>query len=476
MKIAAAYIRVSTDDQIELSPDSQLKQIRDYAKKNGYIVPPEYVFQDDGISGRTASKRPGFNRMIGIAKTKPKPFDAILLWKFSRFARNREDSIVYKSMLRKQCGISVISISENVGDDKMSVLMEAMIEAMDEYYSINLAEEVRRGMMEKISRGGLVSSAPLGYNVVNGELSVNESEAETVRYIYESYLSGKPMIAISRELNDRGVKTKTGKIFENRVIKYILKNPTYIGKHRWCPEGKKGSSTHYRSDAEVIIYDGKHKPIIDEKDYEAVQIKLMQNRRHTREIVKHENMLRGLVKCHTCGQTLTMSVQGGQKYMQCIGYTHGKCKVSHAVKYDYLCDILIKSLQDVDLIAISKNLLRPQPIRNKNDEINKLISREESKLMRCKEAYQNGIDTMEEYRDNKAKILEDIDKLKTQLVPDIKPNRNTAKNIKNRIQVDLPYLVSDSISPAEKNEILKKIIEKVVYDNTTKQIEVWFRG
>ena len=152
-KIAAAYIRVSTDDQIEYSPESQIKAIREYAKRNGYVLPNEFIFMDEGISGKTAGKRPAFMKMIGLAKTTPKPFDAILLWKFSRFARNREDSIVYKSMLRKQLGIDVISISENLGDDKMSILFEAMIEAMDEYYSINLAEEVKRGMTEKAKRG-----------------------------------------------------------------------------------------------------------------------------------------------------------------------------------------------------------------------------------------------------------------------------------------------------------------------------------
>lgn len=114
------------------------------------------------------AKRPGFNKMIGTAKLKPKPFDAILLWKFSRFARNREDSIVYKSMLRK-LGIEVISISENIGDDKMSVLIEAMIEAMDEYYSINLAEEVKRGMLEKFTRGQIVAAPPIGYSLKDGQ-------------------------------------------------------------------------------------------------------------------------------------------------------------------------------------------------------------------------------------------------------------------------------------------------------------------
>ena len=89
-QIAAAYIRVSTDDQAEYSPDAQLAEIRKYAAAHGYILPNDFIYLDEGISGKRTDKRPEFNRMIGTAKQKPRPFDAILLWKFSRFARNRE--------------------------------------------------------------------------------------------------------------------------------------------------------------------------------------------------------------------------------------------------------------------------------------------------------------------------------------------------------------------------------------------------
>ena len=133
LRIGAAYIRVSTDDQVEYSPASQLVEIRKYARAHDILVPDEYIFVDEGISGRSTDKRPSFNRMIGTAKTKPKPFDVILLWKFSRFARSREDSILYKSMLRRDLGIEVVSISEPVGDDKMSIIIEAMIEAMEKH-------------------------------------------------------------------------------------------------------------------------------------------------------------------------------------------------------------------------------------------------------------------------------------------------------------------------------------------------------
>ncbi len=195
MKIGAAYIRVSTDMQLELSPESQLKAIRDYAAAHDIILSNEYIYHDDGISGRKAEKRPEFMRMIATAKTKPKPFDVILIWKFSRFARNREDSIVYKSMLRKQCGIDVVSITEQLSDDKTSILIEALLEAMDEYYSVNLAEEVKRGMTEKVEKGGVVSTPPYGYIMGSGKFEPDPERADIVRQIYARFLNGDRTLA-----------------------------------------------------------------------------------------------------------------------------------------------------------------------------------------------------------------------------------------------------------------------------------------
>lgn len=157
---AAAYIRVSTENQTELSPSSQLKIIRKFADEKGYLIDEKFIFRDNGISGRYADKRPEFNRMISLAKQKPPLFSAVLVWKFSRFARNQEESIFYKSLLRKN-GIEVISVSEPVDDGPFGKLIERIIEWSDEYYSIRLSGEVRRGMTEKAERGGIVSIAPL---------------------------------------------------------------------------------------------------------------------------------------------------------------------------------------------------------------------------------------------------------------------------------------------------------------------------
>ena len=86
MKTAAAYLRVSDERQDEFSPDSQLKLIREYCARNDISLPDDLIFYDDGISAKSDKKRDRFNEMIALAKQKEKPFQMILVWKFSRFA------------------------------------------------------------------------------------------------------------------------------------------------------------------------------------------------------------------------------------------------------------------------------------------------------------------------------------------------------------------------------------------------------
>ena len=115
-RLGAAYIRVSTEEQTELSPDSQLEEIYRYADREQIQILQNHIYIDAGISGKKAENRPEFMRMIAEAKSTPKPFSVILLWKYSRFARNQEESIFYKSILRSRCGIEVISVTEPLAD------------------------------------------------------------------------------------------------------------------------------------------------------------------------------------------------------------------------------------------------------------------------------------------------------------------------------------------------------------------------
>lgn len=469
-KRAAAYIRVSTEEQTELSPDSQLQELQSYAKANGYQLLEKHLYVDEGISGKNTKKRMAFNRMIGAAKTKPKPFDAILLWKFSRFARNREDSIVYKSMLRKQLGIEVISISEQIGDDKMAVLIEAMIEAMDEYYSINLAEEVRRGMKEAVRRGKPVSAAPFGYLIRNGVFIKDTEKAPLVQKIFEDTLSGKTAHQIAVTLTSLGVRTRFGNPMQTRTISYILRNPVYIGKIRW--HEKANPKSRYNNETDTLLISGQHQPIIDIELWNQVQEQLCKRESSTRKKrreVQNPSIgsFKGLLRCSNCGGSLVFSPHTNG--YQCTNYTKGICATSHYISERRLWDALSPSLSRY----FGGLCFTHYPNQNRTEtalcELQAGVLRLQRSLTKAKQAYLSEIDTLEEYHNNKKQILPEIDLLQQKI--------NTAKNTKNNPhQLELSFfdLLQPKIPTEVKNRILKQCIDKIIYHRSTDTLEVYY--
>lgn len=135
------YARFSSHSQTEQSIEGQLKVCYEFAKRNDYNVIGEYI--DRAISGKDAEKRLDFQRMI--ADSAKHQFNAILVYQLDRFSRNRYDSAVYKAKLRKYV-FRVLSAKENISDDASGVLMESVLEGMTEYYSVELAQKIRRGI------------------------------------------------------------------------------------------------------------------------------------------------------------------------------------------------------------------------------------------------------------------------------------------------------------------------------------------
>lgn len=321
--LAAAYIRVSTDDQTEFSPDAQLRAVKKYCAQQGFTLLEEYIYRESN-SAKRAETRPQFMKMISDAKHKPKPFDVILVHRFDRFARNREDSVVYKSLLRREYGIRVVSVTENMGDDKFSVILESMLEAMAEYYSLNLADEVKKGMTEKALRGELQTPAPFGYVVNNGALVPDESRSETVRTIFELYVhSDLSSGEIAKILNDSGDTTIRGNPFEKRSVDYILRNPIYTGKIRWSPSRK---ANYLASQPEgTIIVDGAHQAIIDDVTFALAAGKIAGSGRKARAVYSH--VLSGILKCMRCGGNMYWC----GKIFRCGNYLNKKCAFSQGV-------------------------------------------------------------------------------------------------------------------------------------------------
>lgn len=476
VKIGAAYVRVSTDEQTEYSPDSQLKLIRDYAKREGYIIPDEYVFQDDGISGKKAEKRPAFRLMIATAKENEKPFDAIFVWKYSRFARNQEEAIMYKNLLKKK-GVEVKSISEPSSDSPYASLIERIIEWMDEFYLINLGEEVRRGMHEKASRGEPVGKSPFGYKTVNKVLVPTE-DAEIVKSIFEQYVSGKSCRQIASELNESGVRRQHGEMFNNMFISYLLKNPVYVGKIRCDGKGRKSyREADYKADLDSLV-DGKHEAIVPVELWEAAQKRLLSRAPDVK--YKRDDsfvfMLKGLLRCSNCGATLvpnSSKKHTDQMRLQCYRYNSGRCQESHFIMARKADEAVIEALEQC--VGSNAFTFAPKmPLSGKlAKDWNKLIGQEEMRLKRAKSALLDGAFTNKEYKELKASIEKNIANLKAASKKEMAADVDTEAYKKKVVEV-LSVIKSPDVSAEAKNIALRSIIDKIVYDKAASTFDIYF--
>lgn len=489
MKNGALYIRVSTHMQDELSPDAQKRLLLDYAKANHIIVSEDYIFEEKGISGKKADKRPQFQQMIALAKTKPTPFDIILVWKFSRFARNQEESIVYKSLLKKQ-GVEVLSVSEPVAEGPFGSLIERIIEWMDEYYSIRLSGEVMRGMTEKALRGGYQASPPLGYrmDIPKKPPVIVPEEAAAIRYIFDAYANqNKGIFEIARALNEMGYETQRHKPFERRSVEYILQNPMYCGLLRWnrhCNE-----TNEIKDESEWIIRKGEHQAIISEDLFNKAQERYYTEYKPkgARPSSTYKHWLSGLVKCPACGRTMiAKAVKSSGRilfYFTCYGYSKGKCAAKTSVAATKLEPAVLSSIQEAfqaETFSYS-NLISPRQPESTSAEqkrINDLIHRVTFKEQRARDAYINGIDTMEEYKKNKLRLQEERQRLeeKLALLSPIKPNLSPSE-VKQLMQKRLKSVYDVLLSNADiptKNSTLKNVVEKIIYNKETDTVKLYY--
>lgn len=473
---AAVYIRVSTDSQTEYSPDAQLKAIKEYARKKNLEIDTKYIYKDEGISGRKAEKRPAFMNMIATAKTKPNsPFSVILVHRFDRFARNREDSIVYKSLLKRECHVDVISITEDFGDDKFSVIMEAMLEAMAEYYSLNLSDEVKKGMVEKANRGEYQTKAPFGYKIVKKDLIVDENNSKIVKMIFDDYERGLGFQNIAKKLNSMNIRTTNNNKWEVRTVEYLLRNPTYKGYTLWTPGNK--SSWNYKNRKENgILKKGNFESIISEEQFDKIQEKIINNKSLYKYPKKSNfHWVSRLIKCSDCNSTLTTTKKG----LQCIGYSHGSCEKSHSITYNKICTAILNQLKQdfqnpVDITIKHDNSNHD----NTSDIIKNEINQLNDKLIRYKNLYLEGIDTIEEYKNYKSTIEIKIKDLKEQLNESEKNGINEkndfttfSTNAKNIYEL----LIDDNVDMEIKYNAVHKLIDYIIFNKEKNTIEIVYK-
>lgn len=456
-RIGALYIRVSTDDQAELSPDAQKRLLLDYAKKNGIIISNDFIFSES-VSGRHVQKRPEFQRMIGIAKQPSHPIDVILVWKYSRFARNQEESIVYKSMLKKD-HVEVISVSEPLIDGPFGSLIERIIEWMDEYYSIRLSGEVLRGMKEKALRNGYQSSPCLGYEAVgHGKpFQINEAEYAMVSYIMDLYDNqNMDETAIARKCNDLGYKTKRGNPFERRTIDRILQNPFYCGIVSW----------------NGVEFEGAHEVRISKERFDRRQRLIASRKRpmKARNISTCKHWLSGLLKCSVCGATLSYTGNGKCPYFQCWKYAKGFHKTSVALSVKKAEEAVIEYFDQVLAGADFTYVRKEQPAADKTaaiEQLQKELSKLSARESRIRDAYESGIDSLEEYKANKERLISNRLQLETELEKLRKEQAEKEVNkedVLHEIKSVNDILKNPDVSYEKKGTLIRTIVDQIVYD------------
>ena len=302
---AALYARVSSDRQdVDLSVAAQLRALRDYADKNGYIIAREYV--DEAESGRVAD-RPQFRLMLDEASRANAPFQEILVWKFSRFTRKREHAVAFKSMLRKR-GIRVTSITEHADDSPTGKLMEAIIESVDEFYSENLAQEVTRGMREAATRGfWMTSYAPYGYRrayVQDGvkkrpRLEPDPPTDGVVGRIFRMALRRASILDITKTLNREGIASPKGSRWTKTTVHRILTNESYTGTLVWGARAKDNTPP--------VRVENAFPAIVSREEFDLVAAILDSKapaKVHPRRAASRY-LLSGIVRCESCGKGLT---------------------------------------------------------------------------------------------------------------------------------------------------------------------------
>lgn len=476
LEIGAAYIRVSTDDQAELSPDAQLRVILEAAKADGFIIPQDYIFiEKKGISGRKADNRPEFQRMVAVAKSQqPAPFKRLYLWKFSRFARNQEESTFYKGVLRKKCSVEIKSVSEPIAEGMFGRLIETIIEWFDEYYSINLSGEVLRGMTEKALREGYQIVPSLGYDAVgNGKpFVINDEKYQIVEFIFHNYYHGKDMSSIARACNSRGWKTRRGQPFERRTVLRILQNKFYTGIVEW--NGYTFQGAHECRSSVTDLFESCQQRIANE--YRPIR---------RREVSSCKHWLSGLIKCSVCGASLAYQPTNNPKkrssFFNCWKYMKGVHTGSNSISQKRIEQAVLESLKTViSTGTIEFECVSAEHSQNDDTEIlNNALARVDMKELRIREAYEGGVDTLEEYKINKqrlakerAEILQEIERLKEQISS--VASTPSKSEILNRIESVYDLLSDPDVDYQIKGVAIRSVIKEIVWDRANTDLHIHY--
>lgn len=470
MKTAVIYARYSSDKQTEQSIEGQLHVCYDYAERNNIVVVGEYI--DRAVSGKT-DNRNDFQRML--KDSHKKAWDYVLVYKLDRFSRNKYEMATHKKTL-KDNKIKLLSAMENIPDTPEGIILESLLEGMAEYYSVELAQKVRRGMNETRRKGNYTGgNLAYGYKVENKKIIINEDEANVVRYMFEEYAKGKTAQQISDALAEKGIY-KYGKPFRLNTMYKMLANEKYVGIYRFNDE----------------IFTNTYPQIISKEIYDIVSNKLARNK-YGKKSITEPYLLRKKLKCGYCGGTMigeSGTAKSGQKkkYYKCSDKKlNHKCEKSQIRKDDIenlvINATLLAFKNKTTISQIADNILKYHQKRMQdNSVLNLLLVRKteiETSISNLMTAIEQGIITSttktrlemleKEQLDLDNKILIEKNKDRIQLSKD-EIIKFITVSLKKEPQYMLDLLVKEVVLYNDKVEIVYNYTSRTIPDDDKHQV------
>jgi site-specific DNA recombinase len=436
---AAFYARVSSDRQKEQHTiGSQVTALIQYAETHGYLVPPEWQFQDDGYSGATLV-RPGLEAIRDLAVQGQ--IEAVLVHSPDRLSRKYAYQVLLTEELAR-CGVQLVFVHGPSGTTPEDALLAQFQGMIAEYERAQILERSRRGKRHRAQHGtiSVLSGAPYGYRYVKKSdtaaayYDIVEAEAEVVRLMFESYIrQGLSINAIARRLNEREIPTRTGTTrWERSTVWGMLRNPAYsghacFGKTEVRPRQRitrplrqrggistRNSANHERPRQEWIEIPVP--ALVSESTFARAQEQLEQNKRHSPRRTIEPTLLQGMLVCERCGyalyRTSTQTSRRRLYYYRCLGtdrYRHlkGAACDTRPVRQDHLDTVVwnevLRLLDDPGLIQAELDrrhdvAQRTDPLKHREDALRRDEVRFATNIDRLVTAYQDGLLTLDQLR------------------------------------------------------------------------------
>ena len=316
MKKAVIYARFSSEKQNEMSIEGQVRVCSEYAARNGYEIVGKYI--DRAVSG-TTDQRHDFQAMIHDSAAAD--WSAVIVYKLDRFSRNRTESALNRYTLKKN-GVALLSAQENIPETPEGVILESLIEGLNEYYSLELAQKVSRSFYDRRKRGQFLGGRPpYGYIVKDKQYFVDELAARDVRYLFDEIEKGRMLRDVASDLK--------GKDFN---VYWAVRNIKYAG----C-------LVHNGEIIENVI-----PAIITRQQFEHVQ-QLLDKTQTCAYRPSYNYPLSGKIFCGECGAKMTggCAKSGAYRYYNCkTSHRSGQCSLP-VVDADKLEDEIVQKFCEI---------------------------------------------------------------------------------------------------------------------------------